>query len=262
MNRTRVTSRVLSCWSAIPLGAWLIVAASGAVGCGSGAGTEVKSDPLCAVPDPGVLDFIDDMEDGDWLILARNGRTSAWYTYDDMTAGTLNPAAASTNFPMEKIPEPRCGTSRHAMRVTGTGFSDWGAGFGFSLKAGLVNGAYVDALYDATAARGITFWARRGETSAATIRFGIGDQYSDPDGGHCDKSITSGLTACYDDFGSKLALTESWQRFTFEFGQLAQRNFGIPRPALDVASVTNVEFGVPPSSPVFDIWIDDIAFYR
>ena len=245
----------------VPMGALLVATALCGAGCGDGSGTEVKLDPLCAVPDPGMLDYLDDMEDGDGFILAKNGRVSIWYTYDDLTVGTLNPAAG-TMFPMEAIPQPRCGTSKRAMRVTGSGFSDWGAGFGFSLKVAMMNGEYVDTLYDATAARGITFWARKGQTSVGSIHFGIGDQYSNPAGGHCDKSVTSGPTACYDDFGSTLTLTEKWQRFTFNFGQLGQRNFGMLRPTLDVANLTNVEFGVPEAAPVFDIWVDDIAFFQ
>ncbi len=246
-------------WFWFPVGAVLVATALG--GCGGGSSTEVKLDPLCSVPDPGLLDYIDDMEDGDQFILAKDGRVSIWYTYDDMTAGTLNPAP-ETMFPMEPIPEPRCGTSKRAMRVTGSGFSDWGSGFGFSFRVAMIGGEYVDTPYDATAARGITFWARKGETSVGSVRFGIGDQYSNPAGGHCDKTLTSGPTACYDDFGSTLTLTAAWQRFTFNFGQLGQRSFGLPRPTLDVANVTNVEFGIPAAAPVFDVWIDDIAFFK
>jgi hypothetical protein len=257
--------RIVLKWSpsiSIPAGALLLVAAAicGA-GCGGGSGSEVKLDPLCTAPDPGMLDYIDDMEDGDGFILQKDGRVSIWYTYDDSTAGTLNPAP-DTMFPMETITEPRCGTSKRAMRVTGIGFSDWGSGFGFSLKVAMMNGEYVDTPYDATAARGITFWARKGETSVDSIRFAVGDQYSNPAGGHCDKTVTSGPTACYDAFGSTLMLTEKWQRFTFNFGQLGQRNFGLARPTLDVASLTDVQFGVPPAASVFDVWVDDIAFFR
>jgi hypothetical protein len=256
--------RIVLKWSpsiSIATGVLLVAAALLGAGCGDGSGSEVKLDPLCTVPDPGTLDYLDDMEDGDQFILPKGGRVSIWYTYDDLTAGTLNPAA-DTMFPMEAITEPRCGTSKRAMRVTGSGFSDWGSGFGFSLKVAMMNGEYVDTPYDASAARGITFWARKGETSVGSIRFAVGDQYSNPAGGHCDKSITSGPTACYDAFGSTLMLTEKWQRFTFNFGQLAQRDFGLPRSTLDVANLTDVQFGVPPAAPVFDVWIDDIAFFQ
>jgi hypothetical protein len=259
MGRIRLT--LSSSRSLNLVGVTLVWAALGTGGCGGGSGTESTADPLCALPDPGALDVIDNMEDGDDVILARDGRTSIWYTYHDATAGTITPQP-DMMFPMEAIPEARCGTSRRAMRATGSGFSDWGAGFGFSFKIAMLNGAYVDTNYDASAARGITFWARSGETSVSSIHFGIGDQYSDPAGGHCDVSLTSGPTACFDDFGATVALTTKWQRFSYNFGELGQRSFGIPRPTLDVANVTNVEFGIPSAAPVFDIWIDDIAFYQ
>jgi hypothetical protein len=51
-------------------------------------------------------------------------------------------------------------------------------------------------------------------------------------------------------------------RLAYLFGELEQRMFGIQRPTLDQATVSNVEFDIPPSAPVFDIWIDDIALYH
>ncbi len=215
----------------------------------------------CTDPDPGILDVIDNMEDGDALVLARDGRTGGWYTYHDETPGTLNPDMG-TPPAMETIVDGRCGTSTRAMRVTGTGFSNWGAGFGFAFKSVQTDAGYTSGPYDISAYRGVTFWARAGESSITAIRLGIGDQWNVPQGGHCEATELSGPTACYDNFGSSVALSTIWKRYTVLFGELQQRSFGMPRPALDVTAAHLIEFNIPPSAPVFDIWIDDVALFK
>jgi hypothetical protein len=233
-------------------------------GPGGAGGAETAASPAigCTDPEPGVLDYLDDMEDGNAMILGRDGRVGQWYTYDDTTEGTLNPAEDTTPA-MEPIPGKRCGTSAKAMRVTGSGFTDWGAGFGFDMRYGAGDGGVSMQLpYDASRFKGFTFWARIGETSINTIRVAIGDKWSRPDGGICTVAPTMGPMACYDTFGASFALTTVWQRFSIDFGQLQQRSFGLPRPALDTTATMTFEVAIPPASPVFDIWIDDVAFYQ
>jgi hypothetical protein len=211
----------------------------------------------CGDPAPGALDYLDDMEDGDARILGRDGRVGQWYTYHDATAGTLDPQQGTTPV-METIAGQRCGTSAKAMRVTGSGFSDFGAGFGFAFRYG----ASMEQPYDASRFRGLTFWGRVGETSIGTVRVSIGDKWSRPDGGVCTTTPSSGANACYDTFGAPFTLTTTWQRFSIDFGQLQQQAFGLPRPALDTSEVMTLEIAIPAASPVFDIWIDDVAFYQ
>ncbi len=215
----------------------------------------------CAVPDPGPLDFIDDMEDGNATIIARQGRNSEWYTYHDPTAGILVPDMGAPVV-MEPIPGDRCGYSRRAMRVTGSGFSEWGAGFGFAFRYASGPNGYAKTAYDGTFARGITFWARVGDPSITLVHFGINDQWSAPEGGHCDMTVTAGPTACYDSFGAMIPLTTEWRRYAYSWGQLGQRMFGMPRTEIDVATIYDLHFDVAMSSPVFDVWVDDIAFYK
>jgi len=241
-----------------------MLGAGGAGGTAGGAGGRGGAPALaalgCTDPEPGVLELVDDMEDGDALVLYRGGRTGVWYTYHDKTAGTLNPDEGTT-VTMETIPGGRCGVSNRAMRVTGSKFSDWGAGFAFDFHYD--TSVSKQTAYDVSAYKGVTFWGRIGETSVATIRFGLGDQYSRPEGGHCDVTLSSGPTACYDTLGSSIDLTTTWQRFVLPFDHLQQRAFGLPEPSgLDTTTVMNAEFNIPPSSPVFDIWIDDVALYK
>jgi len=227
-------------------------------GGGDGAGAQPA---YCTTAAPGELDFIDDMEDGNAEILARDGRVSQWYTYNDGSEGVQLPVPNMAPA-MEAIPGGRCTFSTMAMRVTGSGFSKWGSGFGFDFRTMLLPTGYGATTYDGTAYRGITFWARVGDPSITTVWFGVGDQWSIPSGGHCDETITSGENACYDVFGTSIALTTEWKRYAVEWGQLGQRNFGLLRPALDVANLFNAHFDVPMSAPVFDVWIDDVAFFK
>jgi len=213
----------------------------------------------CSSADPGTLDLLDDMEDGNNQISMRQSRVGWWYTYHDETAGVLAPAPM-TDVTMEAIPGGRCGKSQKAMRVTGSGFMNWGAGYGFDLNFDTT--ANTRVLYDATAAKGVTFWARVGDPSIKKIRLNVHDQWSDPAGKHCDETINSGPTSCYDAFGSDVILTTTWTRYTFKWAELAQRQFGIARDSLDVANLTQIHWDIPPSSPVFDIWIDDVAFVQ
>jgi len=235
-----------------------VSSAGGAGGAGGAAALAVG----CSDSPPGALDYLDDMEDGDARILGRDGRVGQWYTYHDATEGTLNPDQGTTPV-MESIPGLRCGTSAKAMRVTGSGFSDFGAGFGFALRYGTGDaGTAMELPYDASRFRGFTFWGRVGDTSIGTVRVAVGDKWSRPDGGVCTTSPSSGPNACYDTFGASFTLTTTWQRFSIDFGQLQQQAFGLPRPGLDSSNVMTFEITIPPAAPVFDIWIDDVAFYQ
>jgi hypothetical protein len=232
--------------------------AGGSKGVGGAGGAGSVAAIGCTDPDPGVLDYIDNMEDGDNRILMRAGRIGYWYTYhDDTVGGKLNPDQGVT-VEMEPIPGGRCGvtTSTRAMRLTGSGFNEWGAAFAFSLKY-----MGMELPYDASQFKGITFWARVGETSVDSIRVAFGDQWSRPDGGHCTVDPKSGPVACYDTFGSAVTMSQSWERHSVLFGQTEQRNFGLQRDTLDQTSLMTVEFATDPGAPVFDIWVDDVAFF-
>ncbi|MBC8131843.1 MAG: hypothetical protein H7X95_02595 [Deltaproteobacteria bacterium] len=238
-----------------------------AAGCsdGSGKNSDGGNDGvLCNTPDPGTaIDFLDDMEDGDGRILSRGGRSGQWYTYNDGTKEGIQNPVPETVPAMETIPGSRCTFSTKAMRVSGSGFAEWGAGFGFDLLVDTSAGTWVRMPYNAVAAqaRGITFWARAGDPSITEFRVSLADKWTDPVGGQCDVTLTVGPTACYDNFGTNLQLTTTWQRFAFSWGQMSQRQFGLTRPALDTENLVAVHFTVP-NGPVFDVWVDDVAFYQ
>jgi hypothetical protein len=246
----------------------LVVGAVGNLGCNSGAYFKAvdsgtgdaavvmncgdTSQPI----DPTAL--IDDMESPDFMAVQASGRNGAWWAGGDPSSpgASIQPngdAAAET------IPGGRCG-SKYGMRVTGQGFTVWAA-LSVSMGWGSVDGGAEGLLPNDNSFRtGVTFWARIGDTSSDQVRLAIGDQYSRPEGGICVEGGAMDV-ACYDTFGVVLSqLSTTWKQYRIPFGGLTQRDFGLPRPKLDAASIYNVEFQFNPVTP-FDFWVDDLSFY-
>jgi hypothetical protein len=227
---------------------------------GGGAGTTgaaVNCGDSTVPVDPTAM--IDDMEATDPSILMNGGRNGTWWAGGDPSSptATINPNGEAS---ATAIPGGRCG-SLHAMRVSGQGFTLW-AEVTASMRYGSEDGGAAGLLpYDASFRTGITFWARIGDTSANYVRFAVSDQYSRPEGGHCDVNVSTGPTACYDEFGVDLSqLGTGWTQYRIPFAGLGQRNFGLQRPALDTTAIYSIDFNFNVGE-IFDFWIDDIAFY-
>lgn len=235
--------------------------AGGLASAGMGGMPLVCPDPNATV-DPTAM--IDDFEDGDGLVLVVDGRNGGWWTAADATGGTLVPAQTSlTNMPPtpERLAEPRCG-SHYAMRITGEGFTDWGAILGVGLAYGTrPNGQPGTVPYDASARTGVDFWARVGDTSTNNVFFEVTDSNSEPDGGVCD--VNGGIgTECYDHFGVNLTnLDTSWHHYHIPFSGLSQRNFGVKADGVVTSAVYNLAFAFLSATDPFDFWVDDISFY-
>jgi hypothetical protein len=236
--------------------------ASGSGGASGGGGTPVMNcgDPNQPI-DPTAM--IDDMESGsDPNLPMEGGRTGSWWAGGD----SMSPNALikpNGGAPSVALPTPRC-RSQHAMRVSGQGFTSW-AVLSVSMGYGTEDGGAMGLLpYDAHFRSGVTFWARIGDTSSDVVRFAVSDQYSRPEGGFCDATISTGPTACYDLFGVDLQgsiSSKNWTQFRIPFGGLAQRNFGLQRKqGLDSSTIYTIEFDFNPGE-TFDLWVDDIAFY-
>jgi endoglucanase len=108
--------------------------------------------------------------------------------------------------------------------------------------------------YDASKYGGISFWAKRGPGTTPKVRFKIPDAATDPDGGIC--------SACYNDFGIDLKLTEEWTQYIIPFSSLKQeRGWGAPHPkGIDVTQLFAAQFQVNDKSRDYDVWIDDLKF--
>jgi hypothetical protein len=202
--------------------------------------------------------IIDDMETPDFQAVRAAGRAGAWWAGGDL-ASTNASITPMGNAPAELIPGGRCG-SKYAVHVTGQGFTMWSV-LSVSMGWGSVDGGAEQLLPNDNSYRtGVTFWARIGDTSTDKVRFAISDKYSRPEGGFCVDGGAPEIN-CYDTHGVDLTqLGTDWKQYRIPFGGLTQRNFGLPRQRLDSSSIYTIEFNFNPNA-VFDLWVDDIAFY-
>jgi hypothetical protein len=193
------------------------------------------------------------------LIPNIGGRVGGWFALGDGTpSGILQPIG---NVAPEVIDGGRC-ASRHGLHLTGAGFLDWGAQLLTPLSYGAGDGGVAGFLpYDGSHYQGISFFARIGDTSSASVRFAVADEYSRPEAGRC---VLGGdlQTACYDARGVDLSpsIGTEWREFQIPFSGLFPQNVGLHSSALDATRIYDVQFNFAPHS-VFDFWIDDISFY-
>jgi hypothetical protein len=260
---TGTPSRIPSC--AALFGAFTLSFAS--AGCSSdssnpiggggsgGAGTGGSSNADCAASvgpiDPTAV--IDDIEDNNSLLAQTGNRNGSWWVVSDGTAGTISPPADAAP-PPERVPGGHCG-SNFAMRVTGQGFTDWGA----LLSAGFRYTNQAESI-DASAFKGIMFWARTGDTNSSSIRVQLQDANTRPEGGKCN--ATPGTPdECYNGFGTDLIpLGTDWRLYKLNFASMTQRDFGYRADALDPSTLYAIEWTFQASS-IFDLWVDDVWFY-
>jgi hypothetical protein len=225
---------------------------------GTGSGTSTTGGVNCsALPAPtNADDAVATFEDGTGAVLQVGGRGGGFYMFNDGT-GTQTP-------PVGMLPPAtktdRCG-STYALCMSGKGFTTWGAGMGtdFAPTSGGM-GMGTKQTYDASAYKGISFWAKSNTTTAA-VRIGFKDKDTAPEGGQCDAMMTSGAQACNDDFGKALSFTNAWQPFTVMFADLTQAGWGKAAPSFDSKAVYSVQFQISQGVD-FDLCIDDPSFVR
>lgn len=261
---------------------------SGGMGTG-GTGDTMVQRGTCNVLKAGMIaDFEEGM--GDPKMPAQEGRTGQFETFNDATSGATETMTV----------ESSGGTAtcdQWALHVKGTGFTDWGAGVGFSL----VGAPTAPTPYNATTHNftGISFKAKLGTTadSKSPVRFNISTPWTEDKsnpGGQCDTTTlaatsTKAARDCYQHAGKFLSpgtnpgqLTQSWQTFTFCFDRdlyplslpsnltTDQRNsiatnmlkvqwqFNNGKDYSGAYTTTYPKF--MPNLP-FDLWLDDITFF-
>jgi hypothetical protein len=191
--------------------------------------------------------IIDDMEDQTTLI-SSSTTSGSWYVFDDATAGAqiVPDPVSNSHFPMEPIPGGRY-ASNYAMRMRGSGFSNWGAGMGFDF-------GYDDkgekVRIDASAYAGVRLWARGGQgaTTSASFRIVAGTCSTG------DSSATGTPPPCMLAYTKNLVLTNDWVLHEIGLGELLNPAGPIPRD-----QVYSFLFNVP-ASTTFDLWVDDISW--
>jgi hypothetical protein len=214
-----------------------------------------QKDPKCessGVVDPTLL--IDDLEDGDHLVAPVGVRNGGWWVASDGSSTTTPPSDQAPD--PERILGGRC-ESESAMRVTGTGFTGWGAVLSTTFR-------YVDETvpFDASGFRGITFWARVGEENESPIRAQVQDSSTHLNGDICNPEPQT-PDECYNGFGATLlTISTKWQKFELDFSTLTQREgWGYQADAVDTSALYTLEWTLDPNR-TFDLWVDDIWFYE
>lgn len=225
-------------------------------GASGGSGGDPRCDAAFAPIDPTAL--IDDMEDGNGLVAVTAGRNGSWWVSTDGTAtGSVTPPADAAPIP-ERILGGRCQSS-HAIRVTGQGFTNWGA----VLSAGMGYSATEakSVPIDASAFTGVMFWARVGEQNGSAIRFQIQDNQTRPEGELCASSSSGSTDGCYNGFGTAVVpINTEWNLYKMRFAAMTQRDFGYRADQLNAAAIYDIEWNLD-ANAVFDLWIDDVWFF-
>jgi hypothetical protein len=203
--------------------------------------------PICVGTDDAVEPMIDDMEDGDGFICESKTRHGHWYTFSDGTSTDLTPPG---DFDPTLIPGGR-GTSRYAARLAGSGFTEWGAGMGFNLNLKDLS----RQPYDATTVDGIKFWMK--STAPVLVAFPTPQTDQPSIGGQCEDTPTQ--RNCGNPFAFQITAPGSgWVEYQVPFAALAQPGGNV---TWDPRNLFGIEFHLP-SGPAFDVWVDDLRFYR
>lgn len=239
----------------------------------------------CAVK-PGL---IADFEEGGTapVLVAHEDRSGTFEKFNDKTSMdhtmTVGPSGGTAE------------CDKFALNVKGQGFSDWGAGFGFSL-AGPTSAPMP---YNATAKQftGIRFKAKLGASAHAksSVRFNLSTPWTeskDNPGGQCTPQAATANKAaldCYQHAGRFLPvgsgegeLTQSWKTFTYCFDRdlyplsLPSNLTNEQRNSIG-SNILKVQFqfnqgkdysgAYSPEAPAFaknlpfDFWVDDFEFF-
>lgn len=222
-------------------------ATTGSTSASSGADTSAGSGATgSGGSDAGGAMLLDDMEDGTQAVALPDGSGALgakWERWNDGT-GTLSapPDGAPNDALIDLLPKPR-GDSHRAVHLAGKDFTKWGSAVGI----------IADRVWDASAWKGLTFWART-DTPSCDYAVQFSDEYTDPKGGIC--------TACYDDPTKPIHFSLDWVQYSIPFEGLHTAGYGMPpRTSLDTTKIYSLYLGVVQGCP-FDVWIDDVGLYR
>ncbi len=185
--------------------------------------------------------LLDDFEDGNNQLAAREGRGGYWWrSADSSGSGFLTPD-------VQPVAGGAAGSklAQHQAGKTASGGEAWGVNFGAN---------FVTAgLYDASKYVGLRFRAKVGPGSTRNVRLKIGDVNTHPSAGPCK--------TCWNHFGKDLSLTEEWREYQVLFAGLQQaEGWGDPRPSsVSPNKLFSLDFTVGPGQS-FDVWVDDLEF--
>jgi hypothetical protein len=215
-----------------------VLGSMGAPRQGPGTGSAPQT-PFCDIlKASGQAPLIDDFEDGDSSVLPNDGRSGSWH------AGSDQSGFLSTSDP----PVPELGGvdgSGSSLHLSGGGFTGWGANLTLELR----NGAFP---YDASAYRGITFWARGSGTRLKVIFM---QQNLAP--GHPCSTCDTATGECGLLYSTEVAINDAWNPYTVDWTSL------LPPTVIDTPfapdQLMTIQFEVP-AAAALDLWLDDVSF--
>lgn len=224
-----------------------------------GEGAELDESVACQQSLLGPVDptaLIDDLEDRNAALPLTGGRNGMWWLVSDASGGSIEPPDNQAPLP-EPVLGGRCG-SQYALRITGQGFSDWGAVLSLTFR---FEAAPVGV--DLSEFSGLRFFAKVGEQNTSAIQFGLQDESTHPAGGVCDPEGGASDRACFNRYGTELApIGTQWQLYEIPFARLSQSPFfGLRTEGIDPTRVFAAEWAVE-AGTVFDFWVDDVWLYR
>lgn len=189
--------------------------------------------------------LIDDMENNSNALLHNQCRTGFWYNYNDGTAGGVQKTGGVTGaFTLGSpgVGYNGTGTSLYAIEVsTNAGFTNYGAGFGFSFLNG-------NGIYDALGYHGMQFYGRN-SLGPLTASFAIIDNAV---------YVTNSATGPH---AENINLSPAWQLYQVSFAQLAASANGYGGTTVfDPSKLVQTQFSVG-IGVASDIWIDNVSFY-
>jgi len=114
---------------------------------------------------------------------------------------------------------------------------------------------------DASGWEGIVLWARIGPGSQASVKVRVADRITDDKGCVCNSNTNQNDASdgC-DKWGRFIQLDGTFRAYRVPFTDLQQGGWGAASPGLDTADLFSiaVEYG----RGAWDLWLDDIGFYR
>jgi hypothetical protein len=183
----------------------------------------------------GVIDangdlVLDELDDTDALFASGN-IAGEWFTYSDGTSAITPPDHSGL------------GAVNGEAHVTGTGFSDWGAGLS----------AYFTSV-DLTAFDRVKLRARG--TGSIVVELATPATSPPAEGGTCMG------TGCFGHFATSIELGEAYQDYDIVFAALEQPSWGQPAElALDGVISLNLVAKVAGVPASLDLWVDRLALH-
>jgi hypothetical protein len=217
--------------------------ASGSTG-GTGGGATDAGAALCKSNTKAVGDkpIIDDFEDGDATIAANDGRAGGWWVSKSPTA-TVDGVPAMGGAPVP-VTGGNPGKAIHLKGMeAGTGNSAWGADTSVAIVP-------EGGCYDVTAYKGVKISLKGTAGTKVFVQLLTA----------AVRALPEPATAGH--FRKEVMLTGDWQDVMVSFATDFGPGWGTP-PPLDITKVYGVDVATSGAAPFsFDVWIDNVAFYK